>query len=122
ANEAIGFGITVRGKRCIVRRLIKEITRCNKCQLIGRHFAAQCQSVHDTCGTCGSIEHATKACDLANDREKHYCVNCRTKGHASWSHDCPTFKAKNREYQARNTENDYRFFVTDTPDTWERNH
>lgn len=41
-NETIGFGITIRGKQCIARRLIKEITRCDKCQIIGRRFAAQC--------------------------------------------------------------------------------
>jgi hypothetical protein len=62
ANNVIQFGIMIRGKRCLAKRLTKEASRCNKCQQYGHHFTAQCQAIHNTCGTCASIEHATKDC------------------------------------------------------------
>ncbi|EIN05541.1 hypothetical protein PUNSTDRAFT_74396 [Punctularia strigosozonata HHB-11173 SS5] len=97
ANDAIRWGITIRGKSCNVRRLTKEATRCNRCQRFGCHFAAQCREIHNTCGTCGSISYATAKCEYKDKHEKHYCVNCRQAGHAAWSCDCPTLKEKNRE-------------------------
>jgi hypothetical protein len=38
-NEAVRHGVTIRGKRCISERLIREATRCNKCQQYGQHLA-----------------------------------------------------------------------------------
>jgi hypothetical protein len=120
ANNVIRFGVTIRGKRCLAERLTKEASRCNKCQRYGRHFAAQCQAIHDTCGTCASIEHATKDCTVRDDQKSHKCVNCRTTGHAAWSRDCPTFKKKNRELMETSYEGGFKYYVTDEPETWER--
>jgi hypothetical protein len=120
ANEIIRYGITIRGKRCIVERLTREATRCNKCQRYGRHYAAQCQAIHDTCGTCGSIEHTTRGCEVGDNRQKHKCVNCNVTGHAAWSRDCPTLKKKNRELVEQSYEGGFKYFVTEDPNTWER--
>jgi hypothetical protein len=120
ANDAIRHSITIRGKRCTAERLTREATRCNKCQRYGRHFAAQCQAIHGTCGTCGSIEHTTKDCKVGDNWQKHRCVNCSTNGHAAWSRDCPTLKRKNHELTEQSYEAGFKYFVTDEPDTWEQ--
>jgi hypothetical protein len=120
ANEAIQWGVTIRGKRCIAEQLTKEATRCNKCQRYGQHFAAQCMAIHDTCGTCGSIEHAMKNCNVHNNMSKHKCVNCKENGHTAWSRDCPTLRKKNQEIMENSYKGGFKYFVTDDPSTWER--
>ncbi|EIN05378.1 hypothetical protein PUNSTDRAFT_36080, partial [Punctularia strigosozonata HHB-11173 SS5] len=118
ANYAIRWGFDVKGKKCVGRRMMKELIRCHKCQRVGLHMGASCREEKETCGTCGSNEHKTTECPNAEDTNNHFCANCKEKGHAAWSRACPTFIRKNREYQEKYPENNYKYFVTDDPSTW----
>jgi hypothetical protein len=76
-------------------------------------------AIHKTCGTCRSIEHATKNCNLHDDMSKHTCVNCKETSYATWSRDCLTLRKKNREILENSYEGSFKYFVTDDPSTWE---
>ena len=57
ANHIIQNRPIILGKRCLTCKLLPEPTRCMKCQsFTGSHFAKECKSDHDTCGTCAG-EH-----------------------------------------------------------------
>ncbi|KAG1886670.1 hypothetical protein F4604DRAFT_1518753, partial [Suillus subluteus] len=118
-NQAIRFGLTVEGKKVYARKLLPEPTRCLKCHVFdGGHIAAECNQVDDACGTCGA-QHRTSACKV-EDPGLYHCINCDTKGHASWSRDCPVFIRKWEVHKARNGDANYRYFPTEDPNTWER--
>jgi hypothetical protein len=51
----------------------------------------RCPQPHETCGTCGSDEHSTKACNVTEPKQ-YKCVNCNVNGHASWDRDYPSSK------------------------------
>ena len=70
-------------------RLKHEPMQCMKCRCWG-HFVHACLASADTCGTCGE-EHRTSEC---NNREKTFCILCKSNMHASWDRECPKFKKR----------------------------
>ncbi|KAG2055667.1 hypothetical protein BDR06DRAFT_824445, partial [Suillus hirtellus] len=117
ANQAIKFGLAIAGKKVYGRKLLQEPTRCLKCHSFdGSHIAAECPQEHDACRTCGK-NHRTSNCSV-EDPAEYQCANCKTKGHASWSRECPVFIQKWENYKKRNEEAKYTFFPTDDPLTW----
>ena len=65
ANIAIKNGLLMTGTRCAIRKLLPEPTRCMKCQSFNGHFAKNCTSTRDTCGTCTG-DHRTKDCTVTS--------------------------------------------------------
>jgi len=111
ANQAIGYGMYVEGKKVWGRKQIQEPRRCLKCQCYGEHKAAKCMSIHETCGHCGK-QHKTVECQETN-QEAFKCTNCKTtkndkhRGHGAADRQCPVFKEwtkqMNRICQENNT-------------------
>ena len=123
ANKAILNNLYILGKRCTTRKLLPEPRRCYKCHAINaRHVAASCREITDICDTCGGA-HPSRDCQLKDDDpDKHYCVNCKTHGHAARDRLCPTYIQHCNELNARMPENLYKFFPTNNPNTWELLH
>jgi hypothetical protein len=118
-NKAIRDGLVIEGKSVSVRRNRRDPTRCWKCQQLGvAHQAATCKSIHDTCARCAGM-HITKDCQV-EDKAEYRCANCKATGHGAADRHCPVFLAKLRELRARNADQQYRFFPTKDPETWER--
>ena len=119
ANSAIRKGLIIEGKHVTLRRHRIDPHRCLKCQLIGTaHRAAECKSIHDTCGRCAGM-HRTATCKV-DDPAAFKCVNCKTTGHATVDRNCPKFLEKMRDTHARFPDYQYRFFPTQDPETWEK--
>ncbi|KAG2054170.1 hypothetical protein BDR06DRAFT_884870 [Suillus hirtellus] len=118
ANQALKFGLAIVGKKVYSRKLLPELTRCLKCQSFdGNHVAAECPQEQNTCGTCGEL-HRTQTCEVT-DSALHACANCKEKGHAAWSRDCPIFNRKWETFKRKNDEAKYIYYPTDDPLTWE---
>jgi len=120
ANTAIQNSLYICGKRCTTRKLLPEPRRCFKCHAINaRHIAANCKEITDICDTCGGA-HLSRECSLKDELpEKHYCVNCKTYGHAARDRLCPAYIKCTDELNTRMPENLYKYFPTDNPRTWE---
>jgi len=118
ANLAIKNGLVILGPRCSVRKLLPEPIRCMKCQSFeGSHFARNCTSLKDMCGTCAG-NHRTKECEISSP-EQRFCANCQETGHAAWDRDCPIYLSKARKYQSHIADARYRFYPErDDPTTW----
>ena len=90
-----------------------------KCQSFGGHYAKECKSLRDTCGTCAR-EHRTKDCTVTTP-DKHHCTNCKAEGHAAWDCECPTFINLSKRYHSHLPDVAYRYFPeSDDPATWIR--
>lgn len=120
ANQILRDGIHICGKKLTARKHTMEPRRCLKYQHLGaRHFPAECKSIHDTCDTCGSINHATRQCEVL-EPDEYRCVNCDMAGHASWDRLCPAFLREKQKLEKRQPDLKYRFFpVATNPSTWE---
>lgn len=120
ANRILRDGIYICGKKLWARKNISEPKRCLKCQQLGvRHYAVDCKSIHDVCGSCASIHHNSKQCNIT-DPDRLYCVNCKTWGHASWDRSCPTFLREKKRLAERQPELKYRYYPQqDDPSSWE---
>ena len=119
ANLALRKGLVIEGKHVSLRRHRINPNRCMKCQQIGAaHRAAECKSIHDTCGRCAAM-HRTEACTVT-DRAAFKCVSCNKTGHATVDRNCPRFIAKMKIAHARFPDYQYRFFPTQDPATWEK--
>lgn len=90
-----------------------------KCQSFnGSHFAKECKSDHDMCGTCAG-EHQTKHC-TASVPEGLRCANCKEAGHAAWDRDCPIFINLCQHFHAHLPDTNYRYYPKgNDPSTWE---
>ncbi|KAF8124417.1 hypothetical protein EV363DRAFT_1100254, partial [Boletus edulis] len=118
ANHAIRNGVNIEGKKVTVHRMQPEPTRCYKCQVIGNHFAKNCPSNEEICGTCSEHSHTTKDCTTTDHMER-FCVNCKQAGHASWDRECKSFIAARDRLSARNKEANLKYFpVLDDPSSW----
>ena len=118
-NIAIKNGLLMTGKRCAIRKLLPEPTRCMKCQSFDGHFAKNCTSTRDTCGTCTG-DHRTKDCAVTSP-ELRRCVNCKTTGHAAWSRQCPFFTDLLNRHHSHLQDVNYRYFPeSNDPATWVR--
>ncbi|KAI0745587.1 hypothetical protein C8Q76DRAFT_605714 [Earliella scabrosa] len=115
ANRALK-GLTLAGRRVIVRREIEEPKCCLKCQALDGHLARECAADHDTCGTCAGC-HPTSQCTVT-DTGSFRCVNCNLSGHTAWDCDCPVFRAQVCALSSRRADAGFRFFVTNNPETW----
>lgn len=91
----------------LFRKIKQEPTRCLKCQLYG-HKAIKCKGLGDICSQCGGA-HRSIACD---NREKKYCVPCKSDAHCSYERTCPTFRTECERFDQRKPENKSRFFNT----------
>src|ERR1700678_2262044 len=94
-NHIIQTGLNIHGKELAVWKMDQDARHCLKCQFFGRnHIAKTCDQIHDTCGTCASIEHRTDKCEV-RIAKNFVCVNCRVKkwqdDHPSWDRLCPIF-------------------------------
>ena len=108
ANLSIRDGIKVCGLHIRPSRLKHEPMQCMKCRKWG-HFANVCTATTDTCGTCGE-GHRTNEC---NNKDKTFCVSCRSNEHASWDRECPEFRRRCGQYDENYPENNLVFFPTE---------
>ncbi|KAF8804013.1 hypothetical protein BYT27DRAFT_7073598, partial [Phlegmacium glaucopus] len=122
ANQAIGQGLFVEGKKVWARKQLQEPSRCLKCQCFGEHRAAKCASIHEVCGRCGK-QHRTSDCQEA-DQNAFECSNCKAAdngkhaGHGASDRRCPVFLERVDRMNQLCRENRYRFFCTADPSTW----
>ncbi|KAF8800488.1 hypothetical protein BYT27DRAFT_7057547, partial [Phlegmacium glaucopus] len=122
ANQAIGQGLFVEGKKVWARKQLQEPSRCLKCQCFGEHRAAKCASIHEVCGRCGK-QHRTSDCQEV-DQTVFECSNCKTAnngkhgGHGAVDRRCPVFLERVERVNRLCRENKYRFFCTADPKTW----
>jgi hypothetical protein len=108
ANDFITRGILICGKRCRAERIIKEAPRCLNCQLyMPQHFARNCPNKR-ACSTCGQ-DHDSKEC---TQRDKPFCMSCKTNSHASWDRGCPTRKSECQKLDARRPEDTSPYFYS----------
>ena len=125
ANQVIENGLYVEGKKVWGRKQMQEPRRCLKCQCFGEHKAAQCLSAREVCGRCGG-EHRTSTC-VATDKDSMVCSNCKAtgngkqKGHGAADRRCPIFLGRVDRMNKVRKENNYKYFCTIDPATWETN-
>jgi hypothetical protein len=112
ANQLLKDGLYINREKLRVRKDRREPIRCAKCQHFG-HMAKNCQATQDSCGTCGK-EHRTSEC-TGNSNQDHWCTNCRSNNHASWSRECPTFGKQCQLLDDRYPENTMPYFPTSEP-------
>ncbi|KAL7281859.1 hypothetical protein ACG7TL_003324 [Trametes sanguinea] len=115
ANRALR-GLRLGERRIMVRRDMEEPKRCARCQSYDGHFARDCKAEGDVCATCAGA-HPTSECSVRDPR-LYRCANCQEDGHAAWDHSCPTLRSKVRARIARRADAGFRFFVTNSPETW----
>jgi len=108
ANQLIRNGITICRATSPPFKMKREPTQCMRCRGWG-HFAAQCSSNNDTCGSCGG-EHRTNNCD---DPQRRHCASCKANTHAAWDRKCPEFIWRCKLYDEKFPENKLPFFPTD---------
>ena len=108
ANERIRDGLKVCGLHIRPCRLKHEPMQCMKCRRWG-HFAHSCMASSDTCGTCGE-EHRTSEC---GNKEKTYCVSCKSNTHASWDRECPEFRRRCDQFDENYPENNLPYFPSE---------
>lgn len=113
ANNALLNGIFICGTRVMSIKGKREPIRCLKCHGWD-HLAAVCTK-DDKCGTCAG-GHRTATCNS----KIYYCTPCSSSGHASWSRDCPTFRAKCALMDKRLPENSMPYYPTD--EEWTQNN
>jgi hypothetical protein len=108
ANDFITRGIIICGKRCRTERIVKEAPRCLNCQLyVPQHFARDCPNKR-ACSTC-SQDHNSQEC---TQRNKPYCMSCKTDSHASWDRGCQTRKNGCQKLDARRPEDTSPYFYS----------
>ena len=109
ANHAIVHGLYVEGKRVLVHKLLPDLRRCTKRQVMGTtHLAADCKLDHDICGRCAE-NHWTSKCPVM-DPKLLKCNNCNNK--ETWPHTtadrrCPTFIAASQKLHVRTPGSQY---------------
>ena len=111
-NRAITNGLSICNRRCYVKKVKREPTRCLKCQG-WNHLAKDCTEEKDKCSNCTGL-HRTSSCLIPT----RSCVSCKSSDHASWSRSCPAFLKKINEFNSRNPDNLLQYFPTANPWTW----
>lgn len=110
-------GLTLAGRKLLVRRDMDEPKRCARCQAYGGHFARDCTAEHDVCANCAG-SHPTSQCGVAADPLQYCCANCNMDGHAAWDRTCPALRTRVSAHIHRKADSGFRFFVTNAPETW----
>jgi hypothetical protein len=108
ANILIRDGLYICGTKVRPIKQKIEPIQCMKCRRWG-HFASECSSESDVCGSCGE-NHRTSLCQ---NKGKTHCVSCGNDTHASWSRDCPEFIRRCQIIDERNPENAMPYFPTE---------
>ena len=108
ANILIRDGLFICGTKVRPRKQKHEPIQCMKCRRWG-HFASECPSEVDVCGSCGDA-HRTSHCE---NRGKKHCVNCGDNTHTSWDRNCPEFARRCQILDERNPENAMPYFPTE---------
>ena len=108
ANRLIRDGMFICSTRTYPTRLKYEPKQCMKCHKWG-HFASECHTNTDTCGTCRD-KHATRDC---KDSGKQFCMACKATDHASWDRTCLEFQRKSVQFNKMHPENVLTYFPTD---------
>lgn len=108
ANTCIRDGMYICGVRTRPSRLKHEPMQCMKCRRWG-HFAHDCTAPSNICGTCGE-EHRTDQC---TNKDKTFCVSCKTDAHPSWDRDCPEFRRRCGQYDDNYPKNSLPYFPTE---------
>jgi len=112
ANQIMKDGIAVEGLKLWCRKLMKEPWCCMKCHELGaNHNAYNCPVEKETCGTCEEA-HDAPMCTLS-DCNSFFCVNCKVKGHASWTHTCPTMLKHVKSINTRELDNQYLYYLVE---------
>ena len=121
ANQVIGGGLYVEGKKVWGRKQIQEPRRCLKCQCFSKHKAAECHSIHDTCRRC-SNQHRTNLCDKPN-KDVLVCSNCKAAkndchtGHGVADRRCLIFIDRMIKMNKTRNKNKYKYYCTSNPAT-----
>ena len=116
----------MEGKKVWGRKLTQELRRCLKCQCFGKHKAAVCLSIHDVCGRCG-LHHRTSTCNKM-DKDTYTCSNCKVAnnnrhvGHRAVDRRCLIFLEHLDKMNKTKKENNYKYYCTSNPATWETNN
>ena len=100
ANLLIRDSMNIFGEKVRPKRQKNELVQCMKCRRWG-HFATECQTKGEKCGTCGGAHH-TNTCSV---KGKLYCISCDDNSHASWDRNCPEFMRRCAIYNDCNPEN-----------------
>ena len=108
ANLLIRDGLNICSARVRPTKQKHEPVQCMKCRGWG-HFASNCLSEKDTCGTCGG-EHRTKSCKVTS---KVFCITCKDDMHPSWDRNCPEFIRHSAIFDEKNPENGMVYYPTD---------
>ena len=108
ANLLIRDGLNICNTRICPTKQKLEPVQCMKCRAWG-HFASNCLSEKDTCGTCGG-DHHTKSCKITS---KVFCATCKDSSHPSWDRNCPEFIRRSAIFDEKNPENGMVFFPTE---------
>ncbi|KAI0642047.1 hypothetical protein C8Q79DRAFT_888378, partial [Trametes meyenii] len=116
ANTALK-GLTLAGRRVLVRRDVNEPKRCARCQSYSGHFARDCKAPCEVCATCAGA-HSTSQCNVTGEPRHYRCANCKQDGHAAWDRECPTLRARVSNDIYQRADSGFRFFVTGAPETW----
>lgn len=118
ANKAITRGLTIEGRKCLAHKQLPEPMRCFGCHSLDQsHLVCDCPAEHTTCGTCGE-SHDTSTCAV-KEPNNFYCVNCKTKGHTSCSHDCKAFLKAREKLWMTSREARYKLYpIPSDPLTW----
>ena len=108
ANHLIRDGLVICSAKLRPSKLKQDPTQCMKCRGWG-HFARECTSKVNTCGTC-SESHCTRSC---TNVDKTYCSSCKDHSHTSWDRGCPEAIHRQATCDKRNPENEMPFFPTE---------
>lgn len=117
ANRALKDGMVIGYRKVYAQRLTSEPRRCLKCQRFEGHIAENCPQEHETCAKCAG-KHATRKCD-AEEGAVGKCSNCNVEGHGAGNRECPIFIRRCENHDQAHPENNYRYFPTSDPWTWE---
>ena len=107
-NALIKDGLNICGTRVRPTKQKQEPIQCMKCRRWG-HFANECLSDKDACGSCGE-EHRTNTC---KNKDKLFCVSCGDSSHASWDRHCPEFLRRCAIIDDRNPQNAMPYYPAD---------
>ena len=107
-NICIRDSIKICGLHLHPCRLKHEPMQCMRCRKWG-HFANACTAPADTCEAWGE-EHCTNEC--AN-KDKTFCVSCRSDTHTSWDCNCPVFRRRCGQFNENYPENNLTYFPTE---------
>lgn len=113
ANHILSKGAFILDKKTVPKKPKREPIRCLKCQCFG-HERRNCPSDSSRCARCNG-PHETNDCKVPPRSIE--CANCHGS-HPSYDRDCPKFREKCDQLDARCPENNLAFYPTDESWSW----